>query len=137
MVVYAVMNNSKDIRQVYFEFVGEIKDATVPIHSFSVKVQPESEKGIISLEKHCPESKWEEIEIAVKEEKTTASNRKVQVDSYTDSLDFFGIDEMPINCEFEEFITAPSGQVSCPACTFYNDASNLKCTICSTALPRR
>lgn len=137
VVVYAVMNNSKDIRQVYFEFVGEIKDVDAPIHSFTVKVQPESEKSIISLEKKDPDSNWEDFQILVKEEKTTAGNRKVQVDSYTDSLDFFGIDEMPISCEFEEFITAPSGQISCPACTFYNDVSNLKCTICSTALPRR
>jgi len=137
IVVYAVKNSSKDIRQVSFEFVGEVKNICVPIAGFSVKVQPESEKSVISLEKILPEVDWEFIHVDVSEEKTTVSNKKVLVDSYTDSLDFFGIDEMPISCEFEEFVTAPSGQIACIACTLYNNASNLTCSMCGTPIPRR
>jgi hypothetical protein len=135
IVVLAVLNKAKEAKQVWLEFLKRLENSFLPLAGFSAKITADSEKSIISLLKIDPKLPWEDLSFEIKEEKAVETVKKVMVDNYNDNLDIFELEDISIST-IDSFIPAPSGQISCPACTLFNDASSLKCTICGTTLPK-
>ena len=136
VVVIALQNQSRETKQIWFEFQSPMLNSYYPITGFSVKVPAESDKSIFTLIKINPCLPWEEIVFSVRQEKTVETVKKVMVDNYNDNLDIFELDDLSLST-VDTFMPAPSGQISCPLCTFFNDSTYTSCTMCGSTLPKR
>jgi len=96
-------------------------------------------KDLVILTKKNPSLGWGDLryEFNVSEPKPFALKSDASEDYYkeTSAVMYYPSDDVAVNISDvgseNEDIKAPAGKISCPRCTFHNDAGSSKCDICN------
>lgn len=138
VIRFEIVNNQTEAVRVELEFTRLDGNFFCPCAPITVQVQPMQHHYFINLVKKIPQEPWGNIEYQWKLEKPKISEIKDTTENILENLDIFGIEDIGMNVsDFEDEITPPTGKVSCPRCTFFNDTIDTKCYMCNFVFTKR
>ena len=138
IIRFEVTNNKTDLVRVEFEFNSCNDNYFCPCTPIIIQIPPMSSQHLITICKINPGLPWGNIDYQWKLAKPKQFDLKESTETFTENLDFFGLEDIGMNVsDFDDEVAAPTGKISCPRCTFYNDATDVKCGMCNFVLTKR
>ena len=133
VIRFEIANNRTEAVRIELEFEAIEGNYYCPCVIVAIQVQPMAVQNLITLMKKDPSLPWGDMQYVWRIEKPKQSSVKESTtEVYSENIDLFGLDEIGMNVsDFDDEIAPPTGKVSCPRCTLFNEASDLKCSVCN------